>query len=458
MVVALGACFAPVPAPGAPCGPGGVCPTGLRCIGGACLASSSECEDRADGEPCGDPASSTCDAPDTCLAGACALNYAPNNLACGATAGDDCGTRDLCDGAGACAPTSVEPGTVCYSCASGPGACAACDTTQTCLPAADCGATLVDGELLSPNTTTAIAEPGNMFDVVAIEPVTITGFEQNFSTAGETVFEIYYKAGTHVGFEMDATAWTSAGQATITTQSSTMSAIPIPIDIALAAGERYAFYLTNTGIIRNRYSTGTAVGEVAFATPELSLRQGTANRYPFTDKFEPRIWQGKIKFRHTDSGRLATMAADGTQSAGVMFDVLASAPVRATELAIELEPGDHVLDVYFRRGSHVGAEAEPAAWRALAQGLPVTSSGVGTPTAIPHAFDVQLEPNESAAFYITNNSGLTRVRSQMGTAVGTSAGQTSELTVHEGTAIADQFGAIGVVVAPSVEITYRICP
>lgn len=41
LVVALAACYAPAPQPGAPCAEGDVCPTGLRCIDKVCQTSGS---------------------------------------------------------------------------------------------------------------------------------------------------------------------------------------------------------------------------------------------------------------------------------------------------------------------------------------------------------------------------------------------------------------------------------
>jgi hypothetical protein len=457
LVASHAACFSPSPTQGAPCGEGGACPSGLVCVDGRCFSSSGECAGRADGDPCGDPSDSACSAPDSCRAGACLPNHAAAGIRCGAAGGSDCGSVEQCNGQGVCESAVVSPGTACYDCASGPGACTACDAQAMC-PAATCDSPLVNATLESPSTGAQIAEPGNMFDVVAREPVTIIGFDQDFGLAGDTVFEIYYKTGTHVGFEAMAGAWTRAGSATVTAQTASPVTIPIALDLALAPGDRYAFYLTTTDTGRVRYHTGTLRGAVAHATPELELLEGAGVRYPFLTVFQPRVWQGRIRHRHTARGKLATPAADGNQATGIMFDVTPLQAVRVTDLAVELEPGDHTLAVYFRRGSHAGVEGAPLAWRPLAEDIATTATATGAPTRIPHVFDVQLAAGETAAFYITRGTGPERIRSRQGTAIGTEVATNEQLTILEGVAVGGLFGVPGDPVAPSVELGYRPCP
>ena len=56
------------------------------------------------------------------------------------------------------------------------------------------------------------AQRGHMFDINAVNCVTILCFEMNFN-AGTTGVDIYTKTGTHVGFQNTPAAWTLIGSA-----------------------------------------------------------------------------------------------------------------------------------------------------------------------------------------------------------------------------------------------------
>jgi hypothetical protein len=119
-------------APGTSCGVGACGSTGLAtCVNGSivdtCVASST------DGNACGSGASSTCDAPDTCVAGACESNFAPATTTCRPATGQ-CDVAETCDGAGSCqADLFVAAGTSCGSPPSG-----LCDVADSCDGAGAC--------------------------------------------------------------------------------------------------------------------------------------------------------------------------------------------------------------------------------------------------------------------------------------------------------------------------------
>jgi len=425
----LGGCFAPVAVPGSPCAEGGVCPSGLRCVAGICTDAEvplGPCDGLPDGTPCGDPASSDCDGADTCVGGACVTNQAADGATC-----DDCAS-----GAATCA-----------SCAM--GAC----PDAACTPG---GGVPVGGELVAP-VLGGNGNEGNMFDVVASGPLTITSFETNTATAGMTEYEIWHKPGTHVGSETDRAAWTRIGTATFMTLGPEVyTPIPIPIGVTLAAGERHAFYLTHK-TLNNRYHNGTAVGTLLASTPELAIYEGVANDYA-TSGFgainTPRAWEGKIHYRHGGGTTLATSVAGAATSDGVMFDVDAKADVQASLLAVHLAAGTHDVEVYFRRGGRAGVETMPAAWTRLAALTGVTSAGDGTPTILPFAFELFLETASTTGFYVAV-AAPAQVRTAPST--GMAAATNAELTIGEGVAVTGAFGAVGAAVTPSLELGYGVC-
>lgn len=136
-------------------------------------------------------------------------------------------------------------------------------------------------------------QDGVMFDITAGVDVTITGFDCNM---GETVtpynMEIYYKAGTHVGFTTTPGAWTLAGTANnvVGLGANLPTPIPILLNVAIPQGQTYAFYVTETGGAANiDYTNGTAVGAVYIDDGNISILEGTGKDYAFGADYEERI-------------------------------------------------------------------------------------------------------------------------------------------------------------------------
>jgi hypothetical protein len=84
---------------------------------------------------------------------------------------------------------------------------------------------------------------GNMFDITAINTVTIDSFAANFNT-GSGMAEIWYRPGTHVGFTGSNAGWIQAGVATPYTSTGNGSpgtSINIYVNVTIPAGQTYAF-------------------------------------------------------------------------------------------------------------------------------------------------------------------------------------------------------------------------
>lgn len=137
---------------------------------------------------------------------------------------------------------------------------------------------------------------GCMFDIVALNTVTITSFDINMSTSPQTIF-IYTHTGTMVGTETNAAAWTLVGTtaAPITGTAGTPTPVPIPVNVTINAGTTQAFYVTNnSGTMA--YTNGTAVGAVYAQDANIQFLQGYGKSYPFGGTFQPRVWNGVIHY------------------------------------------------------------------------------------------------------------------------------------------------------------------
>jgi hypothetical protein len=145
-------------------------------------------------------------------------------------------------------------------------------------------------------------QDGNMFDITATNTIRIRYFEALIANTPNptTTYYIYYKVGTHVGFESNSAAWTQiAGPITLTVNAPpVMTVIPANLNLVIPAGQTYAFYLTNTSAAtnNNRYHNGTATGNVAATNADLTLFEGTGGAYPFGTFFNARPWEGIVHY------------------------------------------------------------------------------------------------------------------------------------------------------------------
>jgi len=145
-------------------------------------------------------------------------------------------------------------------------------------------------------------QDGIMFDVVATTDITVVCFDSNWDP-GTYDAEIYYKTGTHVGFEVNAAAWTLVGSTTgaVSNGNDIASPVPINISVPIAAGQTVAFYITNTGIgsVDKNYTNGTVVGALLASNANLSILEGTGKAYPFGTNYIPRQFNGTIYYTTT---------------------------------------------------------------------------------------------------------------------------------------------------------------
>lgn len=142
---------------------------------------------------------------------------------------------------------------------------------------------------------------GIMFDITALNNITINCFEVNLD-AGSAPVAIYYKTGTHVGFTTTPGAWTLIGTSpAITGGNNVPTAVPVAVNVAVTAGCTVAFYITRTvanGPLVN-YTNGTAVGFVFGSNADMQVKDGTGKDYPFGANFTPRRFNGTIFYTPT---------------------------------------------------------------------------------------------------------------------------------------------------------------
>lgn len=139
---------------------------------------------------------------------------------------------------------------------------------------------------------------GCMFNLTAANTVTIDRFEPNLYAGTTANYEIYYRAGTHVGFENNAGAWTFLGGATgVTSAGNNLpTPLPIPVNVTIPAGQTYSFYITNDFGGGTSYTDGTAVGNFLASDANLTIYEGVGKSYPFGLTFNVRNFNGDIYY------------------------------------------------------------------------------------------------------------------------------------------------------------------
>ncbi len=150
---------------------------------------------------------------------------------------------------------------------------------------------------------------GLFFDLEAKNSnVTISRFSLLVQNTGTRDLSIYYKAGTHVGFEANPAAWTLAD----TTQNWNpifALACPIPpaiipgdLNICIPANQRYGFYIIMTAGVGSIESHNTlTTGSLAVSNPDLNLYTGvgqnTLSIFNGGGPFTPDLtWQGEMNY------------------------------------------------------------------------------------------------------------------------------------------------------------------
>lgn len=172
-------------------------------------------------------------------------------------------------------------------------------------------------------------QAGNMFDVVALNTVTITNFDVNIDP-GTWNMEIYVitGGGTYINDVSNPAAWTLVGSANgiVSNGENIPTPCPIPVNVTIPAGNTQGFYVTVTNGTSINYTNGTTTGAVFVQDSNIQVLEGHGNPYPFsTTNYNPRNWNGTIHYTAGDLGVSATESElQGATDSNVTFNLTAS--------------------------------------------------------------------------------------------------------------------------------------
>lgn len=307
---------------------------------------------------------------------------------------------------------------------------------------------LIASAVTAQNLTTTFggtnSQNGNMFDLTAINPVVVSGFDINLLSTGPQTIEVWTVTGggTFVGKETNAAAWTLVGSASVETAGvGVATLVPIAVSTPIAAGGRQGFYVTcASGSLS--YSNGTSVGNPYVSDANLVFHEGVGKAYPFGATYTPRIWNGVIRYVPAPTASLTTTFAGANGQNGNMFDVVGLRDIAVHGFDVNVAAGtwNFIVFAVDGGGTFVGKETNAMAWVLVGSATGVVSAGAGAPTSLPLATNVLVRAGQTQGFYVTCANGS--VTYSNGTAVGNVYAQNADAQVLEGIGIGYPFGAV----------------
>lgn len=139
---------------------------------------------------------------------------------------------------------------------------------------------------------------GVMFDITALNTITVLCFDANLYGGTTDNYQIYYKAGTYVGSQSNAAAWTLAGTASSLHVSSNnvATSIPVSVNVVIPTGQTYAFYITGTSSGGVNYTSSVIPGVTLASDLNMLITGGVGKSYPFGSTFSYRLFSGTLHY------------------------------------------------------------------------------------------------------------------------------------------------------------------
>ncbi|XOV66484.1 MAG: GDSL-type esterase/lipase family protein [Fluviicola sp.] len=138
---------------------------------------------------------------------------------------------------------------------------------------------------------------GTMFDLVATDSIVIDSFDVKINSLGMQGVEVFYKIGSHIGFETDATAWTYLDDATVdVVDQNDWTTVPIG-GLSIAQGDTVGIHVRMQNVGSN-LSYASVPSPQTRSTSELTMITGSGVSANFANSFYPRDWSGGVYYHH----------------------------------------------------------------------------------------------------------------------------------------------------------------
>lgn len=148
---------------------------------------------------------------------------------------------------------------------------------------------------------------GNIFDLVALQEVKITGFAMALD-AGTHNCVVYYRPSPFAGFENSPAGWILLDSVSGIPSSGPVPATRITnnFSVTIPAGQTYSFCVFSYN--GNEYSNGSTVGSVFAQNPYFQFLEGVGKgTIPFnSSSFSPRVFNGEIYYEGEPCSQVRT--------------------------------------------------------------------------------------------------------------------------------------------------------
>jgi len=255
-------------------------------------------------------------------------------------------------------------------------------------------------------------QAGQVFNLVATNPITITSFDMNFFSAGSNkVVAVYYKLGAAQGFENNAGAWTLLGRDSGVISSGSLDHARVRVGgLAMTPGQVYGIYVD----VESFATTGGlayADGSATYTTPDLRFSSDTAQLSPaFSGGVGlPRVWSGTIYYAPTPTVNSITPTFTSSNgSGGAFFDLIPQKDLELDGFDVNLEsPVAPVsISAYYKTGTSVGFEGNAAAWTLMGTDSNVTANAVDVASPV-RVRGARLKAGVTYGVYVCLTSGGT---------------------------------------------------
>ena len=137
---------------------------------------------------------------------------------------------------------------------------------------------------------------GNSFDVGALTPLTIVGFDVNLDTGlPDHTVDVWTREGTADGFELNAAGWTLLGSDVVVPAGMDL---PTHVDVGglyMDAGDTVGIIITTQGNTDFRYTNG---GPNTYTNSDMQIvtYRGLAEGFPPSSVFTYRAWNGTVHY------------------------------------------------------------------------------------------------------------------------------------------------------------------
>ncbi len=412
--------------------------------GSAGAPDLGECDGKANGTPCGDPAATQCDGADTCNRGVCVANLTDPGTVCGKPA-TECDAPSECNGAGKCAIKFLPSGTAC-----GSQQASKCDAVDSCDGAGSCEPNLADfgapcGSILNNTCNKAdfcdgdgACDSGLVAKGTACGSNADTDCDNPDTCDGSGACAVNHEAasktcGSNADTDCDnpdtcddagacQANHEALGKACGSANANTCTAA----DTCSAAG---ACLANNTADATSCEDCAAGVGQCngcsSGACANSPLCPNTS--YPLTTSYT---------------------ASVGTS--GIMFDMSAAEDLTIRGFDVNLGTGPFTVSVYVTTSAttYVGSDANAANWTLLKTYANVTGTAAAGPTALPEDLGYTLAKGQSRGFFIVLSTGA-GLRATAGVSAGVVRVSDGVLQIKEGISKSTG-GFAGGAVAPRV--------